>query len=115
MIYERLSIFFKEVKIAKPKSSRNSSPEAFVVCKGFELPEGWGKRDLTVFDQYMEKQRYRSFGTAPTKEKWVPFVACGDLSAWDSDMNYILPQNHSYTSAIAPPINAPYSRRMNYN
>jgi tRNA (cytidine32/guanosine34-2'-O)-methyltransferase len=31
------------VYCAKPKSSRNSSVEAFVVCRGFRVPEGVGR------------------------------------------------------------------------
>ena len=35
---EQLKIFFPDVTIAKPKSSRNSSIEAFVVCRRYTLP-----------------------------------------------------------------------------
>lgn len=41
LLYAQLKVFFKDVSIAKPKSSRNSSIEAFVVCQGFSLPEGY--------------------------------------------------------------------------
>eukprot|EP00657_Telonema_sp_P-1_P011661 TRINITY_DN7001_c0_g1_i1.p1 TRINITY_DN7001_c0_g1~~TRINITY_DN7001_c0_g1_i1.p1 ORF type:complete len:187 (+),score=53.15 TRINITY_DN7001_c0_g1_i1:65-562(+) len=41
LLYSQLSLFFQDVVVTKPKSSRNSSIEAFVVCRGFQLPEGW--------------------------------------------------------------------------
>merc|ERR1719163_55852 len=35
LLYSQLRIFFKRVSCCKPKSSRNSSLEAFVVCEDF--------------------------------------------------------------------------------
>ncbi|KAH9113838.1 hypothetical protein LEN26_013080 [Aphanomyces euteiches] len=37
----QLSLFFSEVTCAKPQSSRISSNEHFVVCRGFSLPPGY--------------------------------------------------------------------------
>ena len=41
LLYSQLNVFFDQVSCCKPKSSRNSSIEAFVVCQGFRLPEGF--------------------------------------------------------------------------
>ncbi|GCC48749.1 hypothetical protein chiPu_0032660, partial [Chiloscyllium punctatum] len=41
LLYSQLKIFFKEVTCAKPRSSRNSSIEAFVVCHGYTPPKGY--------------------------------------------------------------------------
>lgn len=41
LLYSQLRCFFKEVTIAKPKSSRNSSIESFVVCQNYSPPEGF--------------------------------------------------------------------------
>ena len=38
LLYLQLKIFFPDVTIAKPKSSRNSSIEAFVVCSQYTPP-----------------------------------------------------------------------------
>lgn len=38
LLYSQLSMFFDRVYCTKPKSSRNSSIEAFVVCLGFHPP-----------------------------------------------------------------------------
>lgn len=41
LLYSQLRLFFAIVTVAKPKSSRNSSIEAFVVCQDFAPPEGY--------------------------------------------------------------------------
>ncbi len=41
LLYSQLRCFFREVTVAKPKSSRNSSIESFVVCRHFECPVGF--------------------------------------------------------------------------
>lgn len=38
---EKLETFFKAVTVVKPKSSRNTSMECFVLCSGFQLPAGF--------------------------------------------------------------------------
>lgn len=40
LLHTQLSIFFEKVTIAKPASSRNSSIEAFVVCRNYQPPDG---------------------------------------------------------------------------
>ena len=39
LLYSQLKVFFPDVVCAKPKSSRNSSVEAFAVCRGFQPPD----------------------------------------------------------------------------
>ena len=41
LLYDQLKAFFPEVYVAKPKSSRTSSVEAFVVGRGFAPPPGF--------------------------------------------------------------------------
>lgn len=41
LLYSQLKIFFPQVTIAKPSSSRNSSIEAFAVCRDYSPPEGY--------------------------------------------------------------------------
>ncbi|XP_016832475.1 putative tRNA (cytidine(32)/guanosine(34)-2'-O)-methyltransferase isoform X6 [Cricetulus griseus] len=86
LLYGQLRVFFSSVLCAKPKSSRNSSIEAFAVCQGYDPPEGFIP-DLTRplldysydFNQLDGPARFI-----------VPFVTCGDLSAYDSDRSYPL-------------------------
>ncbi|KAG0489889.1 hypothetical protein HPP92_006752 [Vanilla planifolia] len=44
--YSQLKLFFPRVTFAKPKSSRNSSIEAFAVCEDYSPPEGFNPKDL---------------------------------------------------------------------
>ena len=41
LLYTQLRVFFRRVSVAKPKSSRNSSIESFVVCEDFAPPAGY--------------------------------------------------------------------------
>lgn len=47
-LYSQLRVFFPEVFCAKPRSSRNSSIEAFVVCRGYTPPPGFRPESLRV-------------------------------------------------------------------
>ncbi|KAG4304288.1 hypothetical protein PORY_002263 [Pneumocystis oryctolagi] len=103
-LYSQLKCFFEKVTCAKPLSSRGSSIEAFVVCENFSLPNGY-KPNISV--------------PFPTKDEQntsyvVPFVACGDLSAYDSDATYIFDTDENSVSldAIQPPIAPPYKRAI---
>lgn len=88
LLYSQLHIFFDQVSCCKPKSSRNSSIEAFVVCQGFRLPKGFTpsmKRPL------MDEQYRAGINSLVGVERViVPFLACGDLSGFDSDQSYPL-------------------------
>ncbi|BGP40376.1 tRNA (uridine-2'-O-)-methyltransferase trm7 [Rhodotorula kratochvilovae] len=95
LLYDQLRCFFDRVTCAKPRSSRNSSMEAFVVCEGFR--EGFTP-DLTkpLLDfSYSSAE----VPTTPSGGKndvsgamrfVAPFVACGDLSGFDSETHYPL-------------------------
>lgn len=41
LLYHQLRIMFEKVTVAKPRSSRASSIEAFVVCENFQPPKGF--------------------------------------------------------------------------
>lgn len=40
LLIAQLKMFFDKVTVSKPRSSRNSSIEAFVVCEGYQPPKG---------------------------------------------------------------------------
>lgn len=122
LLYTQLKIFFPTVTCAKPKSSRNSSIEAFVVCEGYNPPPGFNYKDL-----YKLLERASSgYSDLDCSSAWlegsskliVPFLACGDLSGYDADQSYPLdkPQSgssesgNSYQSLapVQPPIAPPY-------
>uniref|UniRef100_A0A2N9EZL4 Ribosomal RNA methyltransferase FtsJ domain-containing protein n=1 Tax=Fagus sylvatica TaxID=28930 RepID=A0A2N9EZL4_FAGSY len=117
-----LKLFFPLVTFAKPKSSRNSSIEAFAVCENYSPPEGFNPKDL---HRLLEKVGSPSGGEdldcssgwleGPNKV-YIPFLACGDLSGYDSDRSYPLPKvaDGTYKSLdpVQPPIAPPYKRAL---
>ena len=142
LIYAQLRCFFSKVHCAKPRSSRASSLEAFVVCEGFSMPKGYQiDGDKTVGLGADMPKRKAIVRTAQEKGEWVegqkrivrddgitmlefesdeeddarwiaPFIACGDLSAWDADATYHLPKDRVSLDPIQPPTAPPYKRAL---
>ena len=51
LLYSQLRCYFREVTVAKPKSSRNSSIESFVVCRGYMPPKDFvASMDVFMLD-----------------------------------------------------------------
>ncbi|KEY70754.1 hypothetical protein S7711_03249 [Stachybotrys chartarum IBT 7711] len=159
ILFAQLKLFFERVIVAKPRSSRASSVEAFIVCLNFRPPPGFqarleepvgvGKRldnmvraralqmpivaeavmqdpgtstwscasapvvdmgsaGITEMEVYDETPEESGKGV-----RWIaPFIACGDLSAFDSDASYELPENHVSLDPVQPPIAPPYKRAI---
>lgn len=166
VLYAQLKVFFERVVVAKPRSSRASSVEAFIVCLNFRPPPGFrasleeplgvGERlDGMVRQREMQKpivaetlmqdparatwdclaspaefvgadgvpelEIYDATESRPTDQKqsdeshirWIaPFIACGDLSSFDSDASYQLPEDHVSLDPVQPPIAPPYKRAL---
>lgn len=110
LLYSQLRVFFPLVSVAKPRSSRNSSIEAFVVCRQYQPPESFLPMYLEQFLTGAADQYYNAHRSDPDMRRLVPFVACGDLHGWDADQTYELPQDGSYRplDPVAPPTNPPY-------
>lgn len=51
MLYSQLKLLFPDVSVVKPRSSRNSSIEAFVVCRCYAPPPGFQPRHLRALLQ----------------------------------------------------------------
>src|SRR5699024_4915717 len=68
LLYTQLKIFFKEVIISKPRSSRNSSIEAFAVCREYHPPKGY---EPTMFSTLMEGECEKYFEQIDNKEYLV--------------------------------------------
>ncbi|GAB1315869.1 tRNA (uridine-2'-O-)-methyltransferase trm7 [Madurella fahalii] len=159
LLYAQLKIFFEKVYVAKPRSSRASSVEAFIVCINFQPPEGFkasleeplgvGSRLPKMLENrnavlpaiapvLMQNPVTGAWNSTPERvesrdedgicgvevedlsvgpqdkdTRWIaPFVACGDLSAFDSDASYKLPDNHVSLDPIQPPTAPPYKRAI---
>ncbi|XP_015821081.1 tRNA (cytidine(32)/guanosine(34)-2'-O)-methyltransferase [Nothobranchius furzeri] len=110
LLYSQLKIFFSTVTCSKPRSSRNSSIEAFVVCQNYCPPEGYvPNMSNPLLDQTYDVDFNQLEGP---NRVIVPFLACGDLSAFDSDRTYSLQidggKQYQYTPPTQPPICPPY-------
>lgn len=141
LIYAQLKCFFTSVHCAKPRSSRASSLEAFVVCEGFNIPKGYKvdpkrpvglgaqvpvpekkQKDKESFDDGGQRRTIREDGVSvlefesdeeEDRNRWIaPFVACGDLSAWDADATYHLPKDRVILDPVQPPTAPPYKRAL---
>ncbi|KAJ5226117.1 tRNA (cytidine(32)/guanosine(34)-2'-O)-methyltransferase [Penicillium chermesinum] len=173
ILYAQLRTVFERVSVAKPRSSRASSLEAFIVCEGFIPPVDGESSGMAALKNPMfggaanpkpisedgnlalqvpeaeeeeeEKSRpvlaknitsnttstqnhiteVRQLHPAdkpspkklPTKysaeNRWIPpFLACGDLSAWDSDASYALPPDHVSLAPVQPPTAPPYRKAL---
>jgi tRNA (cytidine32/guanosine34-2'-O)-methyltransferase len=165
LIYAQLRMLFEKVSVAKPRSSRASSIEAFVVCEGYkpvytkqtkddgteeevlwtpEIADALGvpavatqnrpsEQDLPSESQpsselslsesahslalQQQTRQLRPDGIvelrfpdeeSDPKRYIAPFLACGDLSAWDSDATYKLPAGHVSLDPVQPPTAPPY-------
>ncbi|RYG68934.1 RlmE family RNA methyltransferase [archaeon] len=108
LLYSQLRCFFREVTVAKPKSSRNSSIESFVVCQDYQPPRDF----VPDMSRGLMSYKYGADNELMGHNAlMVPFVACGDLSGFDSDMSYPLEvqgQQYSYVEPVQPPINPNY-------
>jgi tRNA (cytidine32/guanosine34-2'-O)-methyltransferase len=158
LLYAQLKIFFERVVVAKPRSSRASSVEAFIVCINFRPPTGFKAsldEPLGVDDRLAkiveQKRREAPISASLTmqdsttgtwnvtandtrrpigagieelelgdeeekrhqQDRWIaPFLACGDLSAFDADASYHLPKDRVTLDPIQPPTAPPYKRAL---
>ena len=78
----QFKVFFNQVDIVKPKSSRPSSVENFIVCRFFNPPPTYALTKLSAFSPFQA-----SYVAQPElvldNKKIYEFVTCGDLSAFD--------------------------------
>lgn len=146
LLYAQLKIVFERVRVAKPRSSRASSIEAFVVCENFKPPPGFmpsmenplgaGEMLPSTPENLPEKKRSsqkmrddgiieitvsdpeddsagEGEGAVERAPRWIaPFLACGDLSAWDADATYHLPKDRVSLDPVQPPTAPPYKRAL---
>jgi len=109
LLYSQLKVFFPFVVCSKPKSSRNSSIESFIVCKGFQMPAGYNPSlDIPLLDH-----KYQGDG-AEAASLAIPFVACGDLGGYDADTVYAVEETTDYTTRapVQSPIRPPYQAAL---
>lgn len=109
LLYAQLQLFFEKVTVAKPKSSRNSSIEAFVVAENYKPPKDYVP---TMINPMLGKGYGAGNELTGPNRVIVPFLACGDLSGFDADQSYSLKdgnvgehsENYKYLEPVQPPI-----------
>ncbi|KAH7109270.1 FtsJ-like methyltransferase-domain-containing protein [Dendryphion nanum] len=147
LLFAQLKIVFQRVRVAKPRSSRASSIEAFVVCEGFSPPVGFtaslekpvgvgdnfqgiksddvesvkasrtvradGAMEIDLGDEQDEQDEQEPGIIEDSGSRWIaPFLACGDLSAYDSDATYHLPNDRVSLDPVQPPTMPPYKKAL---
>lgn len=162
LLYAQMGRLFEHVSCAKPRSSRSSSLESFIVCQGYRPREGWdpraqlgfvesGKSTVLKQDNQDESKAISTMSTQEFSESTLesvpvlnvgdslpsaepitptgdddfytyfeeprvvaPFVACGDLSAYDSDATYTLEKGVKSISLdpVQKPMTPPYKRAV---
>ncbi|GAB0097644.1 Putative tRNA (cytidine(32)/guanosine(34)-2'-O)-methyltransferase [Sergentomyia squamirostris] len=111
LLYSQLDIFFDSVSITKPQSSRNSSLEAFVVCKNYNPPKDFIPQ---MINPMVDDVKILAEATgSEVNKKLIPFLVSGDLNTcYDSDMSYSLPTDeegtYKWLEAVQKPISPPY-------
>eukprot|EP01116_Phalansterium_solitarium_P005964 TRINITY_DN18288_c0_g1_i1.p1 TRINITY_DN18288_c0_g1~~TRINITY_DN18288_c0_g1_i1.p1 ORF type:complete len:467 (+),score=160.08 TRINITY_DN18288_c0_g1_i1:27-1403(+) len=108
LMYAQLKMFFPMVTVVKPKSSRNSSIEAFILCQNYSPPEGYVPTELSPM---LDLEYGKDVPTTGANSIVVPFLVCGDLVGFDSDRNYTteeLGPDYKTLDPIQKPIKPPY-------
>jgi len=120
LLYSQLKCFFTEVTVSKPKSSRNSSIESFVVCRNYCPPADFQPDMKTFLLDHKYQYNYHRDGCETSVEPLgpmsviVPFIACGDLNGYDADKSYPLDLDevsagtYVYHDPVQPPIRPNY-------
>lgn len=111
LLFSQLKCFFNKVTVSKPRSSRNSSIEAFIVCEGYQPPQDYSPNMRNP----LLDQKYTSLDELEGSTRIiVPFIACGDLnSSYDSDKTYPLSldgREYSFHEPLCQPISPPYEK-----
>ncbi|KAG2531132.1 hypothetical protein BBO99_00001122 [Phytophthora kernoviae] len=133
LLYAQLRRFFSEVTCAKPKTSRNSSFESFVVCQDFHLPKDYvPDMERNLLDlRYMEDADGEDddwYTSNVSAERGVcvdvVFIGAGDVFGYDADQSYPLDEEEGGNTTLgsAPkyvhqeplqkPINPPYANAL---
>ena len=87
--------FFKQVDIYKPKSSRETSVENFIVARFYQPPVSYCLNDINTFKVFnkdlvglekIEEKEEKSENIVKFNEKIYKYVTCGDLSGFDEEI-----------------------------
>lgn len=80
LMMTQLKLFFREVTVVKPKSSRTSSIEAFIVCQMFKLPKNYKSSLFSLSTSTDEPWMVEVAEEGGITSSLIPFLMCGDLN-----------------------------------
>ncbi|KAI9021197.1 FtsJ-like methyltransferase-domain-containing protein [Hyaloraphidium curvatum] len=107
LLCSQMRVFFPDVVLSKPRSSRNSSIEAFIVCRGYAPPEGY----VPTMENPLLDPRFRVEDLPEGPHRVVvPFVAAGSLADYDADMTY--PAGDEVLPPTQPPLATPHDKAV---
>ena len=134
LLYAQLKRFFSHVTCAKPKTSRNSSFESFVICQNYRLPKDFvPDMERKLLDlQYIEDAENEDDDDWHISEVSaehgvcvdVVFVGAGDVFGYDADQSYPLDEDkgnnttlghvakYVHQEPLQKPINPPYASAL---
>jgi len=116
LLIAQLKLFFAHVFVAKPRSSRNSSIESFVVCESYQPPADYVPNMNNPLLDHKYTVDIESAEATPAMRSLVPFLACGDLQqSYDSDKTYSLEIEGREYKCHQPnqqPISPPYEQAI---
>ncbi|KAI8333109.1 FtsJ-like methyltransferase-domain-containing protein [Chlamydoabsidia padenii] len=105
LLYSQLKIFFPVVTCSKPRSSRNSSIESFIVCQGYNPPPNYKP---TMANPLLDLNYDAEKELVGPNQTIVPFLACGNINGYDSDLTYPLQPSYIPLDPLAPLYTSPY-------
>lgn len=123
LLYTQLSYLFEKVICAKPRSSRGTSLEAFIVCLNYSPPEGWepkleeNKSVVEFFNGIQVNSQNELSSYKEEKRGIVEFMSCGGLDSFDSDATYNLDDVEKSVRELSldpvqNPTNPPYKHAL---
>ncbi|KAL4087054.1 hypothetical protein PRIC1_012954 [Phytophthora ramorum] len=132
LLYAQLRRFFSKVTCAKPKTSRNSSFESFVVCQDFHLPKDFvpdmerNLLDLRYIEDAEDEDDWHTSEVSAERGVCVDvvFLGAGDVFGYDADQSYPLDEDDGNDAAqgdaakyvhqepLQKPINPPYANAL---
>ncbi|KAL6950117.1 tRNA (uridine-2'-O-)-methyltransferase trm7 [Hanseniaspora vineae] len=124
LLYSQLGMLFGKVICCKPRSSRGTSLESFIVCLDYNPPQDWTPHlDLNISTQDFFKGitvprenggSVKNFCELSLEDREISdFISCGGLQSFDSDATYHdLPQSSKSLDPVQSPTNPPYKRAL---
>lgn len=115
LMVAQMKVYFKSVVIVKPAASRDSSIEAFILCRDFKGLDSM-QVDQTISAKQSEQINLHVNNSwndvRKTPGAIADFIACGDLNGLDADFTYELDEGYISLEPVQEPINPPYKQFM---